>query len=150
MKDWQPIPGATNASIHLTNAQLMDAGGYSVRVSDPYGYVLSQAALLTIVESHVAPSITLQPRGTNVAVGDSFSLSVTATGTAPLSYLWSKDGTSLTNGLRIGGVTRSNLLITNATLTDSGLYSVFVSNQVGFVQSSNVSVTVRARFVPAS
>ena len=142
MKDWQPIASATNATFHLTNAQLMDAGGYSVRVSNPYGYVLSQAALLMVDESFVAPSITLQPRGTNVAVGDRFSLSVTATGTAPLSYLWSKDGTILTNGLRIGGVTSPNLSVANATLTDSGLYSVLVSNRVGFMLSSNVSITV--------
>ena len=41
------IPGANSAAVSITNAQLADAGGYSVVVSDGCGSVTSSVATLT-------------------------------------------------------------------------------------------------------
>ena len=46
--DQLPLPGATNASIIITNAQGRDAGGYRLLVSNALGSVFSATAQLTI------------------------------------------------------------------------------------------------------
>src|SRR6266849_6508189 len=51
--------------------------------------------------SSTAPAITSQPTGRTVAVGQIASFSVAASGTAPLSYQWQK------NGAAISGATSS-------------------------------------------
>jgi len=62
---------------------------------------------------------------------------VTATGTAPLKYQWYFNGSN-----SISGGTNSTLTLTNVQLTDAGLYSVAVTNAVGFMTSSNATLTV--------
>jgi hypothetical protein len=42
------LPGATNASVLLTNLQLTDAGSYQVVISNAYGSVTSNPAILTV------------------------------------------------------------------------------------------------------
>jgi hypothetical protein len=49
------ISGATGSSLTLTSLQFTNGGSYSVVVSNPYGSVTSQAAVLT-----VAPKISVQ------------------------------------------------------------------------------------------
>src|SRR5271168_5514763 len=48
------------------------------------------------------PTITTQPQSQSVMVGSTATFSVVATGTAPLSYQWSENGTA------IGGATNSS------------------------------------------
>jgi len=43
----------------------------------------------------VAPTITTQPQSQTVMVGATATFSVVATGTAPLSYQWSKSGATI-------------------------------------------------------
>src|SRR5256885_9224522 len=54
-------------------------------------YTLSLHDALPI--SPVAPTITRQPASQTVSVGQTATFTVTATGTAPLSYRWQKNGT---------------------------------------------------------
>ncbi len=62
----------------------------------------SNAATLTVNPAPVAPSITTQPASQTVTAGQTATFSVTATGTAPLSYQWQK------NGAAISGATSSS------------------------------------------
>jgi hypothetical protein len=89
-----------------------------------------------ILAEDMAPTITAQPQSQNVAVNDPATLTVTAYGTQPLSYQW------LFNGSNITGATASSLVLTNVQVTDAGSYSVFISNRVGSVTSSNALLTV--------
>jgi hypothetical protein len=83
------------------------------------------------------PVITNQPVSQTVTVGGSVTLGVGVTGTAPLSYLWSRNGGGL------AGATNSIYVLNNAQLTDSGAqFSCLVSNAYGMVTSSNAVVTV--------
>ena len=62
-----PISGATGISLTVTNAQLAEAGNYSVRVSGPVGEMVSPAAVLNVVVPPDVPQIesaSLQPDGT--------------------------------------------------------------------------------------
>jgi hypothetical protein len=59
--------------------------------------------------------------------GRSATFTVAAKGTQPLSYKWLK------NGVSIAGATNSTLTLSNLQATNSGSYSVTVSNSVGAV-----------------
>ncbi len=96
-------------------------------------------ATLTVNAAPVAPTITAQPANQSVAVGQTATFSVTATGTAPLSYQWQKNGTA------IGGATSASYTTPVTTLADSGeQFSVTVSNVVGNMPSSTATLTVNA------
>ena len=56
------MAGATNAALSITNAQLTNAGNYSVMVSNPFGSVTSSVVTLTVtVSSQYAASPTNGP-----------------------------------------------------------------------------------------
>ncbi|MCX8521711.1 MAG: immunoglobulin domain-containing protein, partial [Rhodoferax sp.] len=83
------------------------------------------------------PVITANPAATqSVNAGQPASFSVTATSTAPLDYQWKK------GGVNIPGANASTYTIQTTSTTDSGVYSVVVSNSAGTVTSSNAMLTV--------
>src|SRR5580698_10196717 len=85
----------------------------------------------------VAPSITGQPQNTSVAAGQAAAFSVTATGTAPLSYQWRKAGSA------IAGATAATYTTAATSAADSGeVFSVVVTNSAGAVTSGNATLTV--------
>lgn len=85
--------------------------------------------LVTVVSSHgqIAPQITpttgIQHR--TVFAGRPISFTVTALGTAPLSYQWRW------NGQDLPGRTNQTLQLSSAAPTNEGDYSVVVSNALG-------------------
>lgn len=89
--------------------------------------------------SLMAPSITSQPDGQSVYVGDTAEFSASAAGDLPLSFQWQFNGAPLV------GQTASSLSLANVQLIDSGNYSVLVSNPAGSVLSSNATLAVRSR-----
>ena len=127
------IAGATNASYTKASAAASDAGNYSVVVTNAGATVTSSAAALTV---NVPPAITTQPLGAALTVGQAQTLTVVATGTAPLAYQWRKNTTP------IATATTASLALTNVQLTDAGDYSVVVSNVAGTVTSANATVSV--------
>jgi uncharacterized delta-60 repeat protein len=82
------------------------------------------------------PVITSAPVSQNRESGENITLSVTAQGTAPLSYQWLKDGVVLT------GQTRPSLALTNLGVTDAGAYRVVVTSLHGCATSSVASLTL--------
>ena len=134
------ISGATNFTLTITSVQTNDAGSYSIIVTNPGGSVTSSNAILTVISS---PIITVQPAtNQSMAVGGTAAFSVTAIGQVPLSYHWQFNGSNLVNGGRIIGATTSMLTVTNAQTTNSGIYSVTVTNIAGSVTSSNAVLLV--------
>jgi hypothetical protein len=91
-----------------------------------------------------APTITRHPTPTNqtVAVGDSVSLSGAASGSAPLSYQWRR------NGVALAGQTNATLVLTNLAAADSGDYTLAVSNAGGTAVSDPATVCVCLTVVP--
>jgi hypothetical protein len=124
-KNGTAISGATSSSYTLTNVQAADAGPYTVTVSNgTLPNAASNGAMLTVNPAPVAPSITSQPKSDTVTVGQNVTFSVTAKGTVPLSYQWSKNGNS------ISGAKSSSYALTNVQSGDAGWYTVTVSNGV--------------------
>src|SRR5206468_5161033 len=86
------LEGATAASYTRNNAQTTDAGPYSVVVSNPVSTIASSNATLTV---NVPPAISSQPQSQTVNVGSNATFTVTASGTAPLSYQWRFNGSPI-------------------------------------------------------
>jgi hypothetical protein len=71
-----------------------------------------------------------------VDVGGNATFTVSAGGTAPLSYQW------LFNGATINGATAASLALNSVQLSQAGQYAVKVSNSAGNVTSSAATLTV--------
>ena len=85
----------------------------------------------------VAPTITLQPVALTVSVGGGGTFTVAATGTAPLSYQWQRDGVD------IAGATGTTYAVAAAVLTDNGTsFRAIVSNVAGSATSQGAVLTV--------
>ena len=137
-KNGTAIAGATTATFTITGAQLSDNGAYTVVVTNALGSATSSAATLLVDSGAVAPAITTQPVAQTATIGGNVSFSVAATGTAPLSYQWKKDGVA------IAGATAATLTLTNAQGADAGSYSVTITSSAGTITSNAVTLTIPA------
>lgn len=97
---------------------------------------VTQAFTLTVEPSQVPPSITTQPQAATANVGDNVTFTVAASGTAPLTYQWRKDGVAL------NGATSATLVIPNVQASSGGAYSVVVSNAFGAATSNLAALVV--------
>jgi hypothetical protein len=84
----------------------------------------------------VAPVVTTQPANQTVLLGGTASFSVTASGTQPLNYQWSLNGTNINNA------TNPTLTLNDVQLNQTGNYSVLVANAVGSTNSIAAVLTV--------
>jgi len=85
------------------------------------------------------PSITTQPANQTVAVGQSATFRVVATGASPLSYQWQKSGAA------ISGATAASYTTPPTAAGDTGsMYRVIVSNSAGQVISNPATLAVVA------
>lgn len=134
-KDGVPITGANYYSFSKSNLQAADAGSYTLTATNEAGSVASNAAKVTVLPP-VAPTINSISGAVSVVVGDSFSLSVSASGTRPFTYQWRKDGQP------IAGATSSYYSKSAVQIADAGAYSVVVGNAQGSATSSAVPVAV--------
>ena len=143
---WQkgstPISGAMSSTYTTPATTTSDNGStFSVTVTNSAGHATSNPATLTVNgnSSPVAPSITQQPSNQTVTAGQTAAFSVTATGTAPLSYQWQKGTTA------ISGATSATYTTPATTTSDSGsTFSVVVSNSLGNATSNAATLTVNA------
>jgi hypothetical protein len=141
-KDGNPIGGATSSSYVLNSLALSDGGTYYVRVSSINDLgnpvtLQSNNAVLTVLPAII---ITSQPIGANLVVGESHTLSVTATGgVGTLHYQWQR------NGVDIPGATSPSYVINPALVSQEGFYRCIVSDSYAppqQVTSTQVKVTV--------
>lgn len=86
----------------------------------------------------IAASIILQPTNTTINTGDVLNLIATCVGTEPLSFTWSKNGTSLV------GQSSPSLRIADVQPSDAGDYTVSASNALGVATSQAATVKVAA------
>jgi uncharacterized repeat protein (TIGR03803 family) len=88
--------------------------------------------------------ITSQPVSQFVYGGSTVFLSVSVSGSQPISYQWKMQGTNLVDGGNVSGSTNRVLIITNVTPANAGVYSVGVTNPLSGLQSADaiLSVTV--------
>jgi uncharacterized protein YkwD len=137
-----PIGGATSSS--FTTPSLTASTSYWVRVTNGAGTVDSMTATITISApppSATAPAVTSQPLSQTISSGQSVTMTVGASGTAPLSYQW-YIGASGATAVPVTGATSASYA--TPALTTTTLYWVRVSNAAGTTDSSTATITVSA------
>jgi hypothetical protein len=92
---------------------------------------------VTVATSEL-PSIVSNPASTTASVGSAATLAVVASGPS-LNYQWLFNGTTA-----LAGATNSTLCLTNLSLSQSGTYSVLVTNFAGAAVSQPATVEVSA------
>lgn len=91
------------------------------------------------------PVIGLQPVDRTVAVGQSATFKVGASGSTPLTFQWRR------NGATIAGATTASHTRTNVQFADNGaLFDVVVANAYGRVTSDAAQLTVLQNTVPTA
>jgi hypothetical protein len=138
LKNSQNISGATAAGYTTPATMAGDSGAkFDVVVSNLAGSVLSAMATLTVNAASMGPTITAQPASESVTLGQTATFSVTATGTAPLTYQWQK------NGGNISGATTASYTTPATTSADNGAkFDVIVSNTAGSQTSAMATLTM--------
>jgi glucose/arabinose dehydrogenase len=90
-----------------------------------------------------APAITTEPANATVSVGQPATFTVAASGSAPLSYRWQRDGVNVT------GATAPSYTLTSAQLTDnSAVFRCVVTNSFGSATSNPATLTVTSNAAP--
>lgn len=129
-KDSVVIPGATASSYAVTNAQA--AAYFKCVIKNKYGSVTSNDAFLSL---GISPSIIIHPKSQTGTSGDQLTLSVTAQGTAPLTYQW------YFKGLVLASATTAAIQIEIKGTTE-GDYKCLVRNKYGTVWSDTAILTM--------
>jgi pectate lyase len=131
-----PIPGATNSSLVIPNAQGINVGSYYVAVANPGGNLAS--AVVTLGVGNIGPTLTTHPQNQTVSAGGSAIFSAAATGTSLLNYQWYGN-----TNTAIVGATNATLILHGVSTNDSGKkYRVIVSNNFGTAPSTDGTLTV--------
>jgi hypothetical protein len=137
-KSGTAISGATSSTYTTPAETTADNGAlFSVVVSNSAGTATSNSAVLTVNPAPVAPTITSEPANRTITAGQTATFSVGASGTAPLSYQWQKNGTA------ISGATSASYTTPAETTSDSGAqFIVVVRNSAGGATSNAATLTV--------
>jgi glucose/arabinose dehydrogenase len=100
---------------------------------------IGSGAVFKVQYSPVSATITTQPANQTVMQGQSATFTVTAGGTAPISYLWQR------NQVNIMGANSPSYTLSGTTMADNGAkFRCLVSNSVGNATSNEATLTVNA------
>ncbi|MDB6174571.1 MAG: C-terminal target protein [Chthoniobacteraceae bacterium] len=135
-KNGMVISGASSASYVISSVLESDEGSYDVVITNIAGNLTSSPAELAVNDPI---QITVQPIPVVVHEGSTASFTVTAAGSAPLSYQWEHDRRP------INGAIGATLTISNAVSSDDGSYRCTITNVVGSTLSDAVNLEVRLR-----
>jgi hypothetical protein len=131
------VAGATSAAYTTPATTAANSGeSFTCVVSNSAGSMTSSAAVLTV---NTPPQITTQPTSQTVNAGITATFLVAATGTAPLTYQWRRNGTN------ISGATGTTYTTPVTAGSDNGaVFTVVVTNSVGNATSNGATLTVNS------
>jgi hypothetical protein len=127
------IPGATSATLTLTNIQLSQAGQYSFMAFNGGGSIISSNATLGVLTPLF---FSIQPTNQNVLPNTNVTLYSLAAGNGPVRYQWRFEGTNILDE------TNANYSFTGANPTNHGNYSVVAMDDFNSTVSSNAFIYV--------
>jgi hypothetical protein len=137
-KDSVDLPGATAATITLSNITESNQGSYDCVISNGPITLISAPAVLNVNDPVSAVSASRSPSGSILSVGTKVTFTASAQGT-DLIYQWRK------NGINLPTQTASTFEIISAVTGDTSTYDVLVSNSVttGGIASNSIALTVQ-------
>ena len=140
LTDGGGISGSLTPNLAIANVQTNEGGSYQLVASNFIGMATSSVAVLTPVS--LPPSFLQLPVSQLVPAGSNVNFSAVVGGTPPYSYQWYFNGNPLADdGMHIAGSATASLNINNLTTSDTGNYSLTVSNLSG-VTNATASLTV--------
>jgi uncharacterized repeat protein (TIGR03803 family) len=92
--------------------------------------------------SGFGPYFTAMPVSVTNLPGTAASFTATAQAPSAYGYQWQKNSTNLVDGGNISGSLTTNLNLASVSASDAGSYAVVVTNQMGSVISTIVTLTV--------
>lgn len=139
LTDGGNIVGSATTALTVSNVQASDGGSYYVMASNEVGSTNSDIATLTV---GYPPVVTTSPLSQTNIQGSNVVFTGEATGTQPLSYLWTLNGIALSEDSRRIGTTSATLTVSNLIAGDAGNYILWISNQFGLTSSLPAALTV--------
>jgi uncharacterized repeat protein (TIGR01451 family) len=130
------LPGGTEPSVTIAATSAADGGTFTVVASNALGAVTSGGALLEVLDP---PVITADPVAVVVDEPQPATFSVTAAGSAPLTFSWTFNGAPL-SGASASAITFSP----TASSEDGAVLTATVTNRVGTITSAPAVLTVRS------
>jgi hypothetical protein len=140
-KNGSPVTGATSSTLTTAPTTSSDNNSqFTVVLTNSMGAATSAPATLTVsptTSSNTAPAITTQPASQTVSAGQTATFSVAFTGTAPITFQWSK------NGAPISGATAATYTTpATATADNAAKFTVVLTNSTGTATSNAATLTV--------
>ncbi|MBU1719886.1 MAG: immunoglobulin domain-containing protein [Bacteroidetes bacterium] len=130
---WTPSTALSDANIINPVAQPLSTTTYMVTLTDALGCIATDEIILT---SKTPVSITTQPLPYNKCLNSNVTFTVNTSGTAPITYIWKKNTTT------ISGADASTLIMNNLALSDEGTYLCEATNYCRTVVSNNAELKV--------
>jgi hypothetical protein len=129
------LGGATSPILTITNLAILDDATYTVVVFNSHGFALSNPVRLTV---STRPLFITHPIAQTIASGTPVSLNVQNSGPQPFFYQW------VLNGAPIPGANDPTYRVPAAHFTNSGSYSVVVTNGIGAATSNPALISVNS------
>lgn len=98
---------------------------------------------LALVSVGSLPIISQHPVASYSCPGSSTTFNAAATGVAPFSYQWQRDGVTLSNGGNISGATTAALTVSSLTTADIGSYRCIITDTRGSTTTYSAPLTLR-------
>lgn len=131
--DGNRVQGAGTPNLSIAKVSLSDRGNYRCIVGNEVGEAASKEAVLEVATE---PSITQSPTDQIVTEGHVATLSVSASGTPPLSFQWQFGEQDIPKA------TNATLTLPSVTGANAGSYRVVVRNMAGSTNSAAAHLTV--------
>ncbi|XP_062515048.1 uncharacterized protein LOC134190608 [Corticium candelabrum] len=132
IKDGKPLIGQNKHKLTVPSVRTSD-GVYNCNFTNPYGYTLSQNAVITV---QVMPSFTVQPEDVWTTAGSRAVFVCQIDGNPAPTLQWYKDGSALTHR------TSNMLVIADVEKLHEGQYWCISTNVVGSTTSRKATLTV--------
>lgn len=142
------LEGAATTSAGATNAHYVcfrSVSGDSLQIAVSRDASNIGVAAIQIVDKSgtvYQPSFAFQPTSKKLYAGGTARFVAAASGTAPFTYCWQKNGVNLSDAGNVSGSTSNVLTISNVTAANVASYTLVVSNIAGFATSTPVQLDV--------
>ncbi len=131
---WLNLDSATGRLTGTPSSPTPASATFSVTASNAHGAAVQTVQLVVEGPLSAPTAVIGGNRRSVVFPGGVISLAASASGTAPLTYQWKR------NGRAIAGATTAAYTVATATRDDAGYYQLVVSNPAGTVTSQAVFV----------
>ena len=125
------VVGTNSPNLVLGTVSSATAGGYTITINNQCAAFVSDTIDVRV---NTAPTIVAQPANAIACDGSNAMFVINASSLSAVSYEWKR------NNSVVG--TDDTLMILNAAVTDTGVYTCTVTNACGFVVSQGASLTL--------